>query len=81
MLHDLQKELYAEDKREPAGPEKELRCINAKNKVVLIKMNVCKQTTGLEKLEKLNNWPKRITPDMDVEEREKIMAYNKKYRY
>ena len=42
ILHDLQKEIYAEEKRDTSGVEKELRCINAKSKVVTIKMNVCK---------------------------------------
>ena len=78
MLHDLQKEIYAEEKKETSGIDKELRCINAKQKVVTIKMTVCKQTANNKDLIKLNNWEKKITSDMSVEEREVIIEHNKK---
>jgi hypothetical protein len=61
-----------------SGVEKEVRVINAQGKIQIIKFDNMNQICDEENLIKLNNWEKVINKEMDKEEREAVIAHNKK---
>ena len=77
MIND-EYQAFLRDEGVFTGAEKELRVVNAQGKIQIIKFDNMKQICDEDALRKLNNWEKVINSDMDKEEREAVIAHNKK---